>query len=432
MAFSKQPPLSILPAYRPVAFELYFDTLTSASRGQNAVITIYKDGQSITDDPIRFQSIKNEPSPLAPATDTRWFFEVDIQKFCQDTLAPYPNLTSVFVAPLSKFAYNTDMHGVYYITATYEIIDLATGLLEDSAIDLETSDEFTIFSASKGNLESMFLDDYYGSFVAQNVKFLTKSSRTIGVCKEDNVYLSFITPPDTPAFPNSIDTALVQLYDSSGSLLHAGLTSVLILGSKMGTLNTGVLSLSFATYYTGSVDFTDVELSYYTVSIGEADTGDPIGDYTQITEEFTYKLNKSCCNDKQLRLQWMNRLGGVDSYTFDGSVDFAEVTRSSNGKVALGWNIGSLSPHKSSSEGLYKYDSQSVQQYSITTDLLNNTEALWLSELLSSSKVYIEVDGVTLVACKVQDATQSISRSKGKFRYNLVVTLSNNPINHRL
>ena len=427
-----QPPLSILPAYRPVAFEMFFDTLTSASRGENAVITIYKDGTPVTNEPIRFKSSRNETSPLS-GLDTRWYFEVDIQKFCQDTLAPYTTLPSGFVNPATKFVSNMDMFGVYYITVTFEVVDLATGLLEDSGIDQLDSDEFTIFSSSKGNLESMFLNDYYGAFASQNTKFLTKSSRAIKLHKEENTYLSLIAPPDTPDFPDNINSVLVRLFDSGGGLLSEGLTAATMLKSTQSTLNAGVASLSGATYYLGTVDFNDVELSYYTVSIGYGDSNATIGDYVPNTEKFTYTLIKSSCLEKSLRLHWLNRLGGIDSFTFDDAKDLRETTTSDSGKQALGWGIGSTSPHKASSEGTFKYNSQSIQQYLVTTRFLSNNEALWLSELLSSPKVYIDVDNsFQLVACTVQDTTQSITRNDGKIKYNLVLTLSNDPINHRL
>lgn len=432
MAINKQPPLSILPASRPVAFELYVDTLTSAYSAENAVVTIQKNGLAISN-PIRFKSVRNETSPLSPF-DTRWFFDVDIHKLCQDTLAPYSGqLTSGFVNPATRFVSNMDMFAVYKILVTYEVIDLSTGRLEDSGVDQEISNEFNVFSSSKGNLESMFLDEYYGTFAGQNTKFLTKSSRTINICKDDNVYLSLIAPPDTPVFPNNINSVFVQLFDSAGGLLSEGLTASSMLASTQSTLNSGVLSLSTAAYYLGAPDFNDIELSYYTVSIGYGDTNGTIADYVPNTETFTYNLTGSCCPVKSLRLHWLNRLGGIDSFTFDDAKDLQESTSSENGKQALGWVIGSTKPHKASSEGLFKYNSQSVQQYLVRTKFLSNDEALWLSDLLSSVKVYIDIDNTfTLVACKVGDTEQSITRNDGKIKYSLVLNLSNNPINHRI
>ena len=431
MAISKQPPLPILPAYRPVAFELYFDTLTSAYSGENAVITIYKDGLSITDTPIRFQSTRNVLSPLSPL-DTRWFFEVDIQKYCQDTLAPYANLTSGFVNPATRVVNNFDMYGVYYITATYEVIDLATGLLEDSAIDLDTSSEFSIFAASKTNLESMFLDGYYGTFGGINTLFLTKSNRTISICRDENVYLSYISPPTAPI---GLRTMLVSLFDSSGGLLSQGVAATQGNTSQQSSINVGVSSLdNVGFYFDGTPDFSDTELCYYTISVGSTDSpGGAISNYVRQSEEFTYKLTDNCCANKSLRLHWLNLLGGIDSYTFKFAKDLQLSTKSDSGKQALDWSIGSTTPHKASSEGLYKYDSAGREQYLLSSDLLKNADALWLSELLGSPKVYIDIDNAfTLVACKVEDTTQSISRNKGKIRYSIIATLSNDCINQRL
>lgn len=430
MAISKQPPLPILPAYRPVAFELYIDTLTSAYRAENAVITIYKDGAAITDEAVRFQSVRNETSPLSPL-DTRWYFEIDIQKFCQDTLAPYTSLPSGFINPATRIASNMDMFGVYYFTVTYEVVDLSTGILEDSGEDQETSDEFTIMSSSRTNLESMFLEDYYGSFGSTNTSFLTKSSRVLTVCRDENVYLNYISPPNSVS---GLFTMLVSLYDSAGGLLSQGVAATQAGVSWMSGINTGVESLSTSPYFDGSVNFSDPELSYYTVSVGTTDAvGGAISNYVRQTEIFTYNVKDSCCNDKSIRLHWLNLLGGIDSYTFSNSKDLQISTSSERGKQALGWNIGSTNPHKTSSEGLYKFNSTSKEQYLISSGLLKNSDALWLSELLASPKVYIDIDNTyTLVACTVEDTTQSITRNESKIRYNLILTLSNDRINHRL
>lgn len=431
MAINKQPPFEILPAYRPVAFELYFDALTSNFKGENAVVTVYKNGIPIITK--RYKSARNTVSPLSPL-DTRWFFDVDIQKYCQDTLAPYTNLTSTFVDPAANTIIdNQDMYATYYIAVTYEVIDLSTALLEDSGIDEETSDEFVVFSASKGNTEGMFLTEYHGTFAGQNMKFLTKSERTLEICKDANAYLSFITPPDTPDFPDNINYMRVQLYNSSGVLLSEGARVFGGLKSKQFTLNTGVDGLSNLPYLGGTPDFTDTELSYYTITIGVWDNNTPLSTFTEHSEVFTYKLKPSCCISKTLRLHWLNKVGGVDSFTFEDGKDFQVVTSSQRGKQALGWNIGSTSPHKASSEGLYKYDSMSIEQYLVSATLLKNSEALFLSDLLSSPKVYIDIDNTfELVACVVEDITQSVTRNDGKIPYNLLITLSNNPINHRL
>ena len=433
-AISKQPPLPILPAYRPVAFEMYFDTLTSAARGENAVIRVYKDGVELTENrPIRQKSSRNETSPLSPL-DTRWYFEIDIQKDCQDSLAPKSGvLPSGFFDPATRFTSNVDMFGVYYITVTYEIVDLSTGLLEDSGIDLETSEEFTVFSASRGNLESMFLDDYYKSFASQDIRFLTKSSRSIKVCKDENVYLSLITPPDMPIFPNGLQSIRVILYDSASTVLQVSVSalSFVVSPSTQLTINTSTGALSNGFWLPLIPDFTNPALSYYTIELGEVD---PVASvFEPYTEVFRYNLKNNCCSDKGLRLHWLNKLGGIDSFTFDDAKDLQKTTTSENGKQALGWTIGSTSPHKTSSEGLFKYNSQSVLKYLITTRFLSNQEAAWLSDLLDSPKVYIDVDNsYTLVACKVEDKTQSITRNDGKIKYSLVLTLSNNEINHRV
>ena len=130
-------------------------------------------------------------------------------------------------------------------------------------------------------------------------------------------------------------------------------------------------------------------------------------------------------------LHWMNLLGGSDSYTFSSTKDFIMSTTSEEGEKALSWVIGSTTPNDKSDIGSMKLKSEAKKSYELNTKILTNTEALWLSELLVSPKVYAELDN-TLIPVIVQPTTQSISRHTGKIRIPITVTLANDLIIQRI
>ena len=146
--------------FRPIKFLLSF-TSTLAAPFENAVVTIYKDTVAIGP-AIRFKSSSNSPG-LAPG-DQDYFFEVDIQKYCQDLLAPSATLPTIFVNAATNPASNVvienkDFHGLFRIEITYEFIDSATGLLTGFPL-VDVSNDFDIYTASRTQFEQMDLEDW--------------------------------------------------------------------------------------------------------------------------------------------------------------------------------------------------------------------------------------------------------------------------------
>lgn len=412
-----QPPFAELPAYRPIKFLLSF-TSTLAAPFENAVVTIYKDTIAIGP-PIRFKSSGNAPA-LAPGNQD-YFFEVDIQKYCQDLLAPSATLPTIFVNaatnPASNVAIeNKDFYGLFRIEITYEFINPLTGLLTGFPLT-DVSNDFNIYSASRTQFEQMDLEDYIGTLLGVDTKFLTKSATEVDICQTDNFMLSFINP--------LISGFEVRFYDSAGILLDFGVaTSGAATAGR--TLNVGLDELAKVTWVAGFPVLPNPLIASYEVSFGYV----VALIYTRQTEIFTFNLIK-CCPLRELRLHWMNLLGGSDSYTFSSTKDLIMATTAEEGEKALTWAIGSTTPNNKSDIGSMKLKSEAKKSYELNTKILSNSEASWLSELLVSPKVYAELDN-TLIPVIVQPTTQSISRHTGKIRMPIVVTLANDLIIQRI
>ena len=411
-----QPPFAELPAYRPIKFLLVFTSVLAAPF-ENAVVTIYKDAVEIGP-PIRFKSSSNAPG-VAPATQD-YFFEVDIQKYCQDLLAPNTSLPSIFenasTNPSVNVAIdNDDFYGLFRIEITYEFINSTTGLLTPLP-SVDISNDFSIYTASRTQFEQMDLEDYIGTFLGVNTKFLTKSSTDVDICQTDNFMLSFIEPAITHFF--------IRFYDSAGVLLDFGIATSGATAAER-TLKVGLDELAKVTWTLGFPVLPNPLIASYQVSFGYF-----FASYVRQTEIFTFNLIK-CCPLRELRLHWMNLLGGADSYTFSSTKDLKMATTAEEGEKALSWVIGSTTPNDKSDIGSMKLKSEAKKSYELNTKILTNTEASWLSELLFSPKVYAELDN-TLIPVIVQPTTQSISRHTGKIRMPIVVTLANDLIIQRI
>jgi hypothetical protein len=225
----------------------------------------------------------------------------------------------------------------------------------------------------------------------------------------------------------------VELFDASGALLYTGTTSTFMPPfSTQFTMNTGFDYLATVAWTYGAPNFSDPLITSYTMTAGYLFPGVfPAFAYVRQTEVFAYELTGLCCGRRDLRLHWMNLLGGTDSYTFSSEKDLQLTTSSDRAQRALSWEIGSLTPHSVSDVGNFKIKSEGSTAYQLVSKFLTNTEATWLMELLTSPKVYAEING-DFVPVIIEDTGQSIDRQNGKIQYSITATLANDLIIQRI
>ena len=126
----------------------------------------------------------------------------------------------------------------------------------------------------------------------------------------------------------------------------------------------------------------------------------------------------------------MNLLGGPDSYTFDEDKDLQLSTSHNVSQKALQWTTGSTTPNNPSDTGHNKQKSEGRNFYNLNSKILTNTQSAWLSEMLTSPKVYAEIGG-DLVPVIIEKTTQSVTRDTGKIRFPIRATLANDLIIQR-
>jgi len=425
MTLIAQPAYPILPAYRPVKFLLSYLSGFGVVI-ENAVVKIRKGGVSIGP-PIIIKSSSQDSISFPGLID--YFFEVDIQKYCQDLLEPFAPLPSIF--PTSTIPLSTEdalFFDTFSIEVGYQWISPTTGLLED-APGVDISNEFYVFSAALQHQFStqMNLVPFTGVAYGADTNRISNSPNPKKVCANDNEYISIIQD-DLQA----INGIRIEFFDETGALIGFMLSFT---GAQPNasqfTVNVGLNGISNLVALDGFFPpFTtfgsyNVQFGYITVSPG------PSYAFLAQTEKYVYNVQNDCCENKTLRLHWMNLLGGPDSYTFKYDKDLILSTSYDTGEKALNWGIGSANPHNISDIGKMKLKSEGVTAYNVTSDILTNSKALWLSEILTSPKVYAEIDGV-FVPVVIDKTNQSISRREGKIRMNITAILANDLIIQRM
>jgi len=385
------PPHDELPAYRPVKFRVLL-TQPAITPAENAKVTILSGFTPLA--VIRYKSFYNEPSVFVPG-DIDYYFDIDIQKYVQDLIgpeaAPPSSLNNDTPATVQN---NTDLNGNFSLLIQYEVIN-TFGLIQQLAT-FDVTSTYTIFSASKKHNENKFLYDYIGNYPAlAEGKYLTKSTGTKEVTKEDYSFLSLI---QNTLRPSDINCFRVILLDSSFAAPNFALPNI----------------------------------AYYQIDFGNLLTlGGPVYIFTSYTEFSVYKLKTGNCDRRSLRLHWLNMLGGLDSYTFDSEKALSIKTKSNRSQKALSYEAGALIPDLITDIGNFKTNSKASESYKLKSKFLTNQQAAFLSELLTSTKVYAEINS-QFIPVIIEDTQQDTTTESGFIRYEITATLANDLIIQRI
>jgi hypothetical protein len=221
-------------------------------------------------------------------------------------------------------------------------------------------------------------------------KFLTYAPRTQYIDSNQSAFLYFMTS-------NLARPARVQLtgYNAAGSIITNGVIDITttekfnriaigtydIVNSDPSDWSSGLPS----TFLTG--------VSYYTVSIRNVSI-------LTNSETFTFYVNAKCSKYTPVRLHWLNRLGGFDSFNFiyKSEID-TDVKRSTYQQEPHTFS-GTSWDYTKASRGVTTYNVEMTSGIKVNTDFLTDTESEWMEDLFTSPVVYREVDN-QLIAVNV-------------------------------
>lgn len=419
------PPHNELPAYRPVKYRVLV-TQPAATPAENAKVTIVQGFTTVAI--ARFKSYYNEPSVFVPG-EIDYYFDIDIQKYTQDFIgpdsAPPSSLNNDIPATVQN---NTDLYNDFLCLIQYEIIN-ALGLIQQIAV-FDVTPILIIYSASKKHTENKFLYSYIGNYPAlAEGKYLTKSTGRTEVTKEDYSFLSLI---QNTLRPLNINCFRVILLDSSFAAISFGYFEFgAALGPVQYSINSGFNQLQNYTYVQ-TPNFALPNIVYYQIDFGNLITlAGPVYIFTSYTEFSVYELKAGNCNRRALRLHWLNMLGGLDSYTFDSEKALSIQTSSNRSQKALAYEPGALEPDFVTDIGNFKTNSKASESYKLKSKFLTNEKAAFLSELLTSTKVYAEING-QFIPVIIEDTQQDTTTETGFIRYEITATLANDLIIQRI
>lgn len=239
-------------------------------------------------------------------------------------------------------------------------------------------------------------------------KYLTDAPLTRYIDSDQSAFLYFLTSDLDP------DRVLLKSYDSDGNQIVSTYIGIVptttfnriavghydLMNSDTSNWNTS----NPTAFFTGCV--------YYTVQV-------------QGQETVTFYLDQKCGKYTPIRLHWLNRLGGFDSFNFNmKSVKETDVKRSDFEKQHHSFSGTSWS-YSSDARGTTDYDVQLTDNIEINTDYLTDEEAVWMEDLITSPVVYQELDN-ELIAVNIKNKkyTEQTSLNDKLKQYNIELEYS--------
>ncbi len=212
-------------------------------------------------------------------------------------------------------------------------------------------------------------------------KFLTNAPLNQCIGSDEEAQLSFLNNNGLD-FP--CDEIEVKVYEEDGTLQKTFVIDIDELNGDLGLWSCliGTRDLEATTFSSGTKPVFDVDSSYYTIQMV-----DQFANYS--SELRTYTI-KDVCEDP-MRLHFLNRLGGMDSFTFGlkhkkaVNVERMEINRQ-------GWLYSTAITNEQKEKGFINANINSNETIQLNCNWLKDADIVWLEELITSPEIFLEMN----------------------------------------
>jgi len=331
-------------------------------------------------------------------------FEFDLQEFYRDNVSY--DIQTPGIAARQYTAPNS-----YFRLLSYEFTELlnSNGVLVTGG-DLLAIVDKTVINAARQTYNAAGLPNKVVTAGVGFGEFLTNSPRTINIATGESYVLSLYSSNSSP---NAI---AVTFYNEAGSILSTNFIDYTASIGGRYDVAVGLANLATAgiTPPAGS--------SYYVVAVGVKALVSPFG-FTPSSELIFFKIVNQC--DGAVRVHFLNRWGGYDSYTFTGFNTSSVKPSSTQYEKYL---RNGFTPKDRGAQAQYR---DVVQTMTLNSDILSQAESEWLAELVGSPVAYMETAG-QLIPITIDDERFVYDNQNKLGSLTLAIRLANNIRNQRL
>jgi hypothetical protein len=298
------------------------------------------------------------------------------------------NYTKTPITTDSSFFTSYDTGYLDYYVKVTEMLNSGNTIAPGA---IAISSDHTVYNATFSDSEFQYYG--YRNYYINNIttaKFLTSKPSINNINPWSKEYLYFLADGNS-----GVDKAVVKVYSSSGSTIYSDPIST---GSaKLHRLNISPKDLK----NTMSIDFNDVQ--YFEVWI--EDDEDNI-----LTEVKRYRCVNYDCRTELVNVIWLDSYGGVSSNSFINPQESKRVNRS---VIKLNkYKDYSIASNGVINQTEQTYNITKISEYTLTTPILNDWEYIYLTDMLASEQVYVELANGTFVPVKLLTTSADVKRKR--------------------
>ena len=273
----------------------------------------------------------------------------------------------------------TDLAKDFYIQYAEEYDEITDGI-NNLTLQSFTDDSSNTFTAVNSTVPYVWLNnfsidsvnynlsDFYSDSIPNtSTRFLTNQPSTIEIGSNESYQLSFIQ--GTIKVRDDLKRRVIT-YDSTGSVI-ATTDTTLIISSSSEVVNVSCGTNNLGAIITAATAKYDVKIVYGT---------------DVISETLTFSIN-SDCSKVDRRIEFVNKLGGLDAFTCKGKESKDMDIEKSVFKRTL--NSSRTIPERSYTT--VSVDSKEV--HTLNTGIISKAERDWLIEMIESPECYIVLSG---------------------------------------
>jgi hypothetical protein len=331
-------------------------------------------------------------------------FEFDLQEFYRDNVIY--DIQTPAVAARQYTAPNSYFRLLTY--AFYELLNSNGVLIIGESLGANT--DKTVINAARQTYNAAGLPNKVITAGVGFGEFLTNSPRTMNIATGESYVLSLYSANNSP---NAIAVSFLDAAFNTISTNFIDYTTTI--GGRYDVA-VGLANLATAgiTPPSGAVG--------YVVAVGVRDSVPPF-DFVPSSEIVAFKIVNQC--EGAVRLHFLNRWGGYDSYTFTGFNTSSVKPSSTQYEKYL---RNGFTPKDRGAQAQYR---DVVQSMTLNSDILSQAESEWLAELVGSPVAYMETAG-QLIPITIDDERFVYDNKNKLGSLTLAIRLANNIRNQRL
>lgn len=233
--------------------------------------------------------------------------------------------------------------------------------------------------------------------LASTKKTLSFNPTTRVIRDDESEQITVISDGDATA--NTIASLQIKTYTGTTLTDTATITNSLDPNSsddnKCLSIMVGTRDLNNSTLATGSQPLITATITSYTIQTLD-------GNGAASSELITYNIDTNCSKYEVTRFHFLNRLGGLDSFSFKMKRKLSETIKRDTFK-RKGYMYDAVYTNNITEKGRVTYDTMTTEQYEVSSDWITEAQSEWLRDLYDSPEVYWERGTDDIVAINVQE-----------------------------